>query len=167
MPAPLQPAVTAQIVDSLAAGQSHREVGRLLGIDRSTVTKRAKSMRPMIEAQALDYFEANTQLATLINSQCLQAAQILYNTIPPTELSAHAPILNQAHKISDRILQSVGIAPSLAPSVTVQQFISVTGNTIIAPDMAKLFSPASLAQIAPPDEAIDAEWSEMADEDGG
>jgi len=79
--------------------------------------------------------------------------------VPPIEQSAHAPLLNQAHKIADRVLQSVGIAPSLAPSVVVQQFIQVNATAILSPQLAGLFNPESLAAIQ--DQAEEAEWTDL------
>lgn len=169
MPASLQTVTDQIIIDGLAAGHTQGYIAEQVGLARCTVNQRAKRLRPLAEAKALEYFERMIPHATDINIACVEHVKALYHDpeTTPERLTANAPLLNQAHKIADRVLQSVGIAPSLAPSIIVQNFISVTGNTIIAPDLAKLFSPASLAQIAPPDEAIDAEWSEMADEDGG
>ena len=153
----------AQIIDVLAAGHSLSQAADMLGRHKQTIHRRAKQLRPLIEAASLAYFEANVPLATRINAQCLQAAAKLYDSLPPAELSAHAPLLNQAHKISDRILQSVGIAPALAPSITVAQFVQVSAVTILAPQLQALFSPASL-QAATSDDIVDAEWDELAEE---
>lgn len=154
---PLPIATNLKIADCLASGMTQVDTAKLIGIDKATVNYKAKALKAQIEALALNYFQANVPKATTINSQCLEAAQKLYNDYPPDQLSQHAPLLNQAHKISDRILQSVGIAPSLAPSVVVQQFVQVNQTTVINPQLAGMFSPASLAKL----DAIDVDFEEM------
>ena len=156
-------ACNAKIVDGLAAGLSYRDVGAMVGMDAATVLRRGRKMRPRIEAEAIKYFEANLGLATGINSHCLQAAQQLYESLPPSELSAHAPLLVQAHKIADRILQSVGIAPSLAPSLTVQQFVQINATTVVAPQLSALFTPEALQ--AATGDIVEAEWQESGEQE--
>jgi hypothetical protein len=162
MPAPLSPTITSQIVDGLAAGKSHREVGRLLGIDHSTVTARAKGMRALIEAQSLDYFSRNVQLSTAINTTCLEMAQLIYaeaSTMPfwcrSKHLADNSAALAQAHKISDRILQSVGIAPSQAPSIVVQQFVQINQAVLIDPRVTAAIGQAQVDAIQGDSDVID------------
>lgn len=161
MPAPLPVIQTNKIIDSLAAGNTHRDTAVMLGVCKDTVSRKAKQLKAIIEARALEYFEQMVPKATELNSACVAKAQDLYDTLTPAELSPHAPLLNQAHKISDRILQSVGIAPSLAPSVVVQQFVQVNNQVVLAPQLAGLFTPQALAEVSPSEEVMDAEWTEL------
>ena len=164
MSAPTTPIVAAQILDRVAAGRSYRDIARELHMDHHTVAKRAKAMRPLIEAQALLYFEIMVPLATQLNHQCLLAAQKLYADYQdyPSLLVDCAPLLQQAHKISDRVLQSVGIVPSLAPSVVVQQFIQLNQVAILDAKLAAMFCPQSLQSLDAP-EADDAVFEEVED----
>jgi hypothetical protein len=156
---PLQPITDQIIIDGLAAGHTQGFIAQQAGVSRRVVNERAKRLRPLAEAAALDYFERMIPKSTEINIACVDSAKTIYATVPPIEQSAHAPLLNQAHKIADRVLQSVGIAPSLAPSVVVQQFIQVNATAILSPQLAGLFNPESLAAIQ--DQAEEAEWTDL------
>lgn len=186
MPAPLSVLDKIKIADGLASGQTQTAVAATLGKDPATINRKAKELKPMIEAFALAYLGTSVPSAIKLNLDCLARAQDVYDRAakmddkPRTErieredgstkiirvpaerseyLAANAALLVQAHKIGDRVLQSVGIAPSLAPSVVVQNFIQIDQVTVIDPRVAGMFTPDAMARLR--SEPIDVEWEDM------
>lgn len=173
MPAPLPIMDNLKIADAIASGMSQKDLAEQMGMDRANMCRKVKKLRPLIESMALDYFERNVKKATEINTTCLDTAQQTYSeasNMPfwcrSKHLADNSAMLQQAHKISDRILQSVGIAPSLAPSVVVQQFVQVNQQVTVDPQLAAMFSPKALAQLEQPvDEPLDCDWRELGESD--
>jgi hypothetical protein len=148
-----------RIAEGVAAGKTQLQIAAELGIHKDTVNYKVKALKPKIEAMALRYFEKAIPKSIDANLACIDAMGRLYGEFKehPSMLVDVMPIIQQGHKIADRVLQSVGIAPSLAPSVVVQNFFTGPTTVVLNPAMAQALGGMHL----PDTEAIDVEYQDL------
>ena len=137
---PGMPMLTPQdiaIANARVMGATLRDIEPEVGIDHSTVGRKLnhpevkqyiESLHAQLISESLGTAAANIQMA-------------VDQYRPQAELPADqrdGQLREHGFKASQRLLESVGILPSHAPSVMIQQIFN--GNTIVSQDLGKLLS---------------------------
>ena len=158
----LSKAVNLQIADGLARGATGNSIAAALGIAPETVSRKKKALKGMIDALATHYFEQAAPITVDSTLKALKLANDILTdaskaptskpinpeTGEPDEsvqtrseiLYHHKDLLAVTDKKEARVLVSMGVSPSPATSVFINQLNIGGQQTILSPTITDLFA---------------------------
>ena len=169
---------TAEIVALSAAGESQRAIAKALGCSTPTVNSRLKKseVKALVERISQEIIIQSAGLLVGNHIKCLKKAGKIYERLetepspgvhvdPKTgkasrieELSeSEKAILALADKKEGRIGQTMGIFPSHAPSVLIQNIFQAGSAAVLLPNVAAALGQAGIQFQVEPEPAGDEE----------
>lgn len=125
----------AKVVAARAQGKSVRKAAKELSISPTTIQRVSSKHKDIIDTQQARLVEAT--LPVIIDRTIKEINHA--NTINPADKDSQA-YLTRVDKKEENILKGVGIAPSHAPSIHIQNIYNDNSKTILSPMVADLLS---------------------------
>lgn len=155
-----------QIATLKANGISSRDAAPILGLDHSSICKRAKQpeVRKLIETLTAQFARENAAKILSIQANAIAATQdtwqdinILKSSGAKTEAAQFATLnkdlLEAGDKVVKRASQAMGLTPTAAPSIFLQQVFNGPSAVVLADSLTQLFG-SQLPAIEDQDEDI-------------
>jgi hypothetical protein len=159
--------INQQLAILRASGMSLREIEPIVGIDHTSVSKRANQphVRKLIEELSAKFAAENASKILSIQSNAVSASLDTWqdiNSLKSSGLKQEAAefattnkdLLDAADKIVKRAAQSMGLNPSPAPSVFLQAVFNGPSHIILGDAMAQMLGQAA-RQLTTPDDPDD------------
>lgn len=155
--------INHQIATLRASGYSLREAAPIVGMDHTSIGKRANQphVRKLIEDLAAKFAQENAAKILSIQSHAISATQDTWqdiNSLKQAGLKLEAAqfattnkdLLDAADKVVKRAAQSMGLNPSPAPSIFLQAVFQGPTNVILGDAIGLMLGQAA-RQLAPSD----------------
>jgi len=157
------------MIQLLALNKSTREVSKITGIPQSTVSRFANRKKDAIKKQTERLISVLPDIVddlirdvkTSTNLSKLFAGEIEMEDMPSllmTEKSILTKFMDLSYKTKSDVLKALGVYPSHAPSIFIQNLFQSEGSTLISEKILTLVGNRLTDNIKPiDDEVIDAE----------
>ena len=146
--------VQAEVIASLAAGNSQTATAATTGIPQQTISRLNKKHKDLINTEQAKLVELTLSTITSRTIQEIQTAKHLTDVLTQpggkdsptinntilTDQEDIAKFLTRVDKKEEMILKSVGIAPSHAPSILIQNILNDNRSMTISPVIKELIS---------------------------
>lgn len=162
-----------QAIQLLALNKSTREVSKLTGIPQSTVSRLANRKKEEIKKQTERLIEILPDIVgdiirdvkTSTTLSKLFAGEIEIEEMPllfAKETSILTKFMDLSYKTKTDVLKALGVYPSHAPSIFIQNLFQSEGSSLISEKILNLVGGRLLDNMKPiDDEVIDAEFEEI------
>lgn len=144
----------AEVVAGIAAGNSQRHVSATTGIPQQTISRLNKKHKDLINHEQAKLVEQTLSTITSRTIQEITTAKHLtdvitqpggrdeptINTTVLTDMEDISKFLARVDKKEEQILKSVGLLPSHAPSVLIQNILNDNRSMSISPVIKELIS---------------------------
>jgi len=156
-----------EIASLLSTGtMTHADIAGAIGVDRQSVTRVNKKHREIIEQAHAALIERALPVSVERTLEEIETAAALQKTLTgkglnSTILKTNSDIsdyLRRVDKKEEMLMKSVGIAPSHAPSIHVQNIYNDNRGTILSPVVGQLLQGRMAEMTA---DVEDAEYEDM------
>lgn len=138
-----------EVIGLRAQGETQQAIEAITGISQPTISRLTSKHKDIIAATSAKYVEDT--LPTILERT---TKEIKYANTIDVAAKDNQAFLTRVDKKEETILKGVGIAPSHAPSIHIQQIFNDNSKTVLSPIVADMLQ-GKLSELTQP--VIDAE----------